>query len=385
MLAFNVTQCRSPCRWSVLQWSSPPNSRPASIAFPTNTVGNLSTTIRSAGYYQISISVEDGLACIATQDIAVQATCPGLLEITPSVPAAATAATPYTQEYTLSSSAILPVVWTCNPPSGLVLLQNGLSAVLSGSIDTPGEYTFQISATDYLGCNSATYINSLSVLPAPPTTAPFPTAAPTTAPSGTTYTGAPTSTSSTTSTSTLTPSGTSTATSTGKTTQPATTTPCPSYPDSTGSSSSPHVYLKLEITGCLQPAQRQDLLRLLESLGHLCSFILFEWRYDAPSCQKRQQSNTTATTLYIGSHAASDAQNVLQKAGTASTTQTTFPVASQAVEGGKKGGTALWIIIVAAVAGVLVVVTGVIVVIVVVVIHKRNSSSSSHQYELMLK
>ena len=158
----------APYSWSVLSGSLPPG-------LSLDAYGAITGVASAAGTFQLSVGVTDSatVPSTATESLVIRVTPPAPLSILVPPLSGATVGVPYPTTTMTSSGGIAPVVWSVTAgalPPGLSL--DSSSGVLSGTPTAGGTYPFTLGVSDSENPPSAsTEATSISVAPAPTSTA----------------------------------------------------------------------------------------------------------------------------------------------------------------------------------------------------------------------
>jgi hypothetical protein len=127
---------------------------PPGVTLDPNT-GILSGTPNTTGTYTFTIIATDANTCTGTQSYTVNVNCPAIT-LSPGTLPADTAGQGYNQTLSQSGSTGSNFTYTVSSgtlPNGLTLSSGG---VLTGTANTTGSYTFDITVTDEFGCSATT-------------------------------------------------------------------------------------------------------------------------------------------------------------------------------------------------------------------------------------
>ena len=141
---FHATGGQAPYTYSISSGSLPPGL--------TLSPGTISGTPTTAGSYPITIRATDANGCTGEAQYTLVVACPVITVNPASLPAGATG-TAYNQTFT-ATGGVAPYSFTISGgafPAGLSLASNGN---LTGAPTSPGNYNFNVRATDANGCFS---------------------------------------------------------------------------------------------------------------------------------------------------------------------------------------------------------------------------------------
>ena len=161
----------SPYTFSVTAGALPPG---LSLSSSGAASALLSGTLTTPGTYTFTVTATDAAGCVGSRAYTIvvsPAACPTIL-LSPATLPAGISGTPYSQTL-LASGGTSPYTFSVTAgalPPGLSLASSGAaSALLSGTLTTPGSFTFTVTATDAVGCLTSrvyTIVVSPAVCPA---------------------------------------------------------------------------------------------------------------------------------------------------------------------------------------------------------------------------